>query len=93
MVVTDEGFGEELTEVAKAYYGYLEGSGLEVTVFEVGFVVKRLSCVNGVNLERREVGGSGRVRQDRERQREGNEAGEGEEREGLGGIERSCGRE
>lgn len=47
MVVADEGFGEELAEVAKADDGDFQGGALEVLRLELGFVIERLGGVDG----------------------------------------------
>ncbi|KAL4335607.1 hypothetical protein GQ457_07G032410 [Hibiscus cannabinus] len=88
VVVAEEGFREKLAEVAEAKNGDLEGRGLNVVVFEVGFVVERLSGVDAADLEGRETGGSAGIGEEREWEWEGNGVGKGEEREGLG-TERS----
>ncbi|KAL4282222.1 hypothetical protein GQ457_03G042230 [Hibiscus cannabinus] len=79
VVVAEEGFGEELAEVTEADNGDLEGRGLDVAGFEMGFVVERLSGVDAVDLEGREVGGFGGIGEERlrkrKRKREGNRVG------------------
>ncbi|KAK8496171.1 hypothetical protein V6N12_032586 [Hibiscus sabdariffa] len=59
VVVAEEGFREKLSKVFEAKNEDLEEFGLNVVVFEVGFIVKRFSGVDAVDLEGREIGGEG----------------------------------
>lgn len=51
MALTDEGVGEELTEVTEADDGDLELLGVVELNSYFGFIVEGLSCVDGANCE------------------------------------------
>lgn len=61
VALPDESFGKELAEITEPNDGNLERRGLREAAGESGFVIVRLSCVEGTDEKGRGVAAAGEL--------------------------------